>query len=300
MAFFPNIFSVNNVFSFCLVKVATSTQKMDDNVIPNTPQTPVSSSNEIYAINTFTIQSIPRVTRHYVQIRAPVPTMPRSEHSGMLCDTVTFHGALTQNVLIVQANRKKTIQKAIPKKAKTPSKKPAKRPNTLSSAEKRKRHRLSQAHVRLERINLPADETPHRTRSALVAEFKEKNIMTRNRHSLDRIKSTTQRVEHLKKIAPNALSQQGNNRSAASAAIPTQTRRTSAASSISIPPASSTAQNNIGASKSPLKQSARTSKVSSISFRVYATIGLFCSTHSTNASFSINENRKIRNDHRSH
>lgn len=251
-----------------MVKVATSTQKTDDDVIPNTPQTPVSPSNEIYALNTVTFQSIPRVARHYLQVRAPVPATPQSELSGMLCDPVTFHGVLTQNVLIVQANRKKNIQKAIPKKAKTPSKKTAKKPNTQSSAEKRKRHRLSQAHVRLERINLPADETPHRTRSALVAEFKEKNIMTRNRHSLDRIKSTTQRVEHLKKIAPNAISQQSNNRSAASAASPTQSRRTSAASSVSIAPASSTAQNNIGASKSPLKQSARTSKVSSISFRL--------------------------------
>lgn len=34
--------------------------------------------------------------------------------------------------------------------------------------------------------------------------------MTRNRQSLDLIKSTTQRVEHLKKIAPNAVNQQQN------------------------------------------------------------------------------------------
>lgn len=71
--------------------------------------------------------------------------------------------------------------------------------------------------MRLERINIQSEEntTPHRTRSALVAEFKEKNIMTRNRHSLDRIKSTTQRVEHLKKIAPNMLDQQYKSRTEA-------------------------------------------------------------------------------------
>lgn len=42
--------------------------------------------------------------------------------------------------------------------------------------------------------------TPHRTRNALVAEFKETNVMTRNRLAVDQIKSPTRRVEHLKKV----------------------------------------------------------------------------------------------------
>lgn len=150
--------------------------------------------------------------------------------------------------------------------ARTPTKKATKKQDMMPSAEKRKRHRLSQAHVRLERINLPPDGTPHRTRSALVAEFKEKNIMTRNRHSLDRIKSTTQRMEHLKKIAPNALNHQSNTRSMTGTS-PTQCRRisssSSSSSSISIAPASGTTQTRIG-SKAIQKQSNRVSKVGSI------------------------------------
>lgn len=42
--------------------------------------------------------------------------------------------------------------------------------------------------------------TPHRTRNALVAEFKKTNVMTRNRLAVDQIKSPTRRVEHLKKV----------------------------------------------------------------------------------------------------
>lgn len=75
-----------------------------------------------------------------------------------------------------------------------------------ASQEGRKRHRLSQAHVRLERLNFDTSENVivHRTRNALVAEFKEKNIMTRNRKSLDQVKSPTQRMEQLKKLTPTS------------------------------------------------------------------------------------------------
>lgn len=73
--------------------------------------------------------------------------------------------------------------------------------------EGRKRHRLSQAHVRLERLNIDTRENVivHRTRNALVAEFKDKNIMTRNRKSLEQIKSPTQRMEQLKKLTPTVV-----------------------------------------------------------------------------------------------
>lgn len=41
----------------------------------------------------------------------------------------------------------------------------------------------------------------YRTRNALVAEFKNSNVMTRNRQAVDHIKSPTRRVEHLKRVA---------------------------------------------------------------------------------------------------
>lgn len=77
-----------------------------------------------------------------------------------------------------------------------------KSPAPLATPERRRRHRLSQAHVRLERLTpRKLERVGHRTRNARVAEFKEQNIMTRNRQSLDKLKTTTQRVEHLKKFA---------------------------------------------------------------------------------------------------
>lgn len=45
----------------------------------------------------------------------------------------------------------------------------------------------------------------YRTRNALVAEYKNQNIMTRNRLSLDQMKSPTRRIEHLRKISNNTL-----------------------------------------------------------------------------------------------
>lgn len=88
----------------------------------------------------------------------------------------------------------------------------------LSTPERRKRHRLSQARVRLERLNVDSSENViiHRTRNALVAEFKETNIMTRNRRSLDQVKSPTQRMEQLKKLTPTASKSPKNNASKSS------------------------------------------------------------------------------------
>lgn len=88
----------------------------------------------------------------------------------------------------------------------------------LSTPERRKRHRLSQARVRLERLNVESSENViiHRTRNALVAEFKETNIMTRNRRSLDQVKSPTQRMEQLKKLTPTASKSPKSNASKSS------------------------------------------------------------------------------------
>lgn len=43
--------------------------------------------------------------------------------------------------------------------------------------------------------------TTHRTRNALVAEYKNTNVMTRNRLAVDQIKSPTRRVEHIRRVS---------------------------------------------------------------------------------------------------
>lgn len=75
--------------------------------------------------------------------------------------------------------------------------------------------RPRQARIQLTPLDMAAIErqTGHRTRNARVAEFKEKNIMTRNRKSLEQIKSTTQRINLLKKIAPNSKEPPSTNQS---------------------------------------------------------------------------------------
>lgn len=100
----------------------------------------------------------------------------------------------------------------------------------LTTPERRRGHRLSQAHVRLERLTPgKLERVGHRTRNARVAEFKEQNIMTRNRQSLDKLKTTTQRVEHLKKIAP-ATSKRISSDNALAKSPSTPTSRRSSAS----------------------------------------------------------------------
>lgn len=96
--------------------------------------------------------------------------------------------------------------------------KTADKPKPLATPERRKRHRLSQAHVRLERLNVVSSDNVivHRTRNALVAEFKENNIMTRKRQSLDQIKSPTRRMEQLKKLTPTTVNRSSRNSSASS------------------------------------------------------------------------------------
>lgn len=62
-------------------------------------------------------------------------------------------------------------------------------------------------------------EVVHRTRNALVAEFKENNIMTRKRQSLDQIKSPTQRIEQLKKLTPTLNKSSRNSSTASSPSV---------------------------------------------------------------------------------
>lgn len=101
----------------------------------------------------------------------------------------------------------------------------------MSTPERRKGHRLSQALVRLERLTPgKLERVGHRTRNARVIEFKEQNIMTRNRQSLDKLKTTTQRVEHLRKIAP-ATSKRTSSDNALAKSPSSQTSRRSSASS---------------------------------------------------------------------
>lgn len=89
-------------------------------------------------------------------------------------------------------------------------------------------HRLSRAVVKVTRLRLDVnDNSSHRTRNARVAEFKQANVMTRNRLSVDRIKSPTQRIEHLKKIAPFDSDANG------SASIASSSRSSSRKSSVS-------------------------------------------------------------------
>lgn len=106
-----------------------------------------------------------------------------------------------------------------------------KSPAPLTTPERRRRHRLSQAHVRLERLTPgKLGRVGHRTRNAVVSEFKEQNIMTRNRQSLDKLKTITQRVEHLKKMAP-ATSKRTSTDNALSKSPSTPTSRRSSISS---------------------------------------------------------------------
>lgn len=123
----------------------------------------------------------------------------------------------------------KTTPKSAGKSTEKTAKKSAEKSKPLATPERRKRHRLSQAHVRLERMNLEASDNVvvHRTRNALVAEFKENNIMTRKRQSLDQIKSPTRRMEQLKKLTPTTTTMTTIGRSS---------RNSSASSSPSVTP----------------------------------------------------------------
>lgn len=116
---------------------------------------------------------------------------------------------------------------------KTPNNRSQRTPNTPQG-----RRRYSAARVRLTRINideLDNDEQQsarqHRTRNALVAEFQERNIMTRKRQSVEQIKSPAQRVGHSKKIASNATSSASSNQSSSSASTSTVSSRKSSLSS---------------------------------------------------------------------
>lgn len=59
--------------------------------------------------------------------------------------------------------------------------------------------------VRLKKMSRQSLErhmsTPHRTRNALVAEYKNANVMTRNRLAVDQMKSPTRRVEHIRRVS---------------------------------------------------------------------------------------------------
>lgn len=94
-------------------------------------------------------------------------------------------------------------------------------------------HRLSRALVKVTRLQVDVnDNTPqsaHRTRNARVAEFKQTNVMTRNRLTVDRIKSPTQRLEHLKKVAPLVSNGDSNTSSRSSS------RKSSISSNVSSP-----------------------------------------------------------------
>lgn len=104
-------------------------------------------------------------------------------------------------------------------------------PAPITTPERRRRHRLSQAHVRLERLTPgKLERVGHRTRNARVAQFKEQNIMTRNRQSLDKLKTTTQRVEHLKKIAPATAKRTSSDNALAKSPSNPTSRRSSASS----------------------------------------------------------------------
>lgn len=72
---------------------------------------------------------------------------------------------------------------------------------------------------------------PHRTRNALVAEYKNANVMTRNRLAVDQMKSPTRRVEHIRRVSS------GLNRSEPSSpiAVVDSPRRRAAASGTDSP-----------------------------------------------------------------
>lgn len=142
-----------------------------------------------------------------------------------------------------------------PTKSPTASKSPATSPTTstttpkkpLSSVERRKRHRLSQARVQL----TPLDAKVIRTRNALVAEFKENNIMTRKRQSLDQGKSPTQKIERLKKITPATAAAAAANSSSA-ATTRKSSRSSSASNSKNSSPSSTPLPKRRSVSGSPL------------------------------------------------
>lgn len=95
-------------------------------------------------------------------------------------------------------------------------------------------HRLSRAKVVVTRLPIDVNGSPpssHRTRNARVAEFKNTNVMTRTRLSVDRIKSPTQRIEHLKKVAPLVVESNGDN----NASSRSSSRKSSITSNLSSP-----------------------------------------------------------------
>lgn len=119
-------------------------------------------------------------------------------------------------------------------------------------------HRLSRAMVKVTRLKIDANEAPsrsHNTRNARVADFKNQNVMTRNRLTVDRIKSPTQRIAQLKKVAPKVDETNGNS----SASSRSSSRKSSISSNMSSP-----RQQN-GKSTPPIQNGRRSARSDSVS-----------------------------------
>lgn len=126
----------------------------------------------------------------------------------------------------------------------------------LSTPRPNKReHRLSQAYVRVtplkdsQVVATKSKSSTPRTRNALVAEFQNTNVMTRNRKSIDQMKSPTQRLSLIKRLtnartsSPSSPSSQSTNSS--------PSRRQSNQSDVSFLSLSPSAINKSGLSPSP-------------------------------------------------
>lgn len=89
----------------------------------------------------------------------------------------------------------------------SPQKLKEKNSRVAAKTNKTKATRIPEPVVRLTRLELDKNQNPlrtHHTRNALVAEFKNTNVMTRKRLSIEQAKSPTQRVSMIRRITANS------------------------------------------------------------------------------------------------